>query len=75
MINLFLLSGVIYAFVLQNGKRLEVKAPISNINFSSEINDSSLIDADNIFVDEENPGVIYYIVQPGDNLSKIANKF
>ena len=82
--SLFINCLVITAFfylILNTNKfskvsTLKVEAYSTNLSIlKEEIPDGSTIDVNNIYIDDNLPGVIYYIVQPGDTLSKIALNF
>jgi len=55
---------------------LQVQAYTNNLSLlKQEIPDDSLINVNDIYIDNNLPGVLYYVVQPGDTLSKIASNF
>jgi len=81
LINLVVLTGFFYLLIDAN--KFEVyTAPIivqaysDNLSIlKEEIPDDSSINVNNIFIDKNLNWVITYIVQPWDNLSKIATNF
>ena len=80
-VNLVILTGFFY--LILNWKKFEqVQIPLAVQAYSNnlsllkeEITDGSTINPNNIYVNDDIPGVIYYVVQPGDTLSKIALNF
>ena len=84
MISVVVNTGVMTAFFylilnaynFSNFLPLRVQAYSTNLSIlKEEIPDGSTINVNSIYIDDDLPGVVYYIVQPGDTLSKIATNF
>jgi len=80
MVNLVVITGFFYlmlnAHKFSNFSPLKVQAYSNNLAILKEgIPDDSTINLSDIYIDDNLPGVVYYIVQPGDTLSKIAANF
>ena len=81
VINLVIITGFFYLmFNEYKFKKLElpvaVQAYSNNLKIlQEEIPDGSTINVDDIYVDDNLPWIVYYIVQPWDTLSKIALNF
>jgi LysM repeat protein len=80
MVNLVVVTGFFYLMLnadkFSNFSPLKVQAYSNNLAIlKEEIPDDSTINPSDIYIDDNLPGVVYYIVQPGDTLSKIAANF
>jgi len=81
LVNLVILTGFFYALFNANSFQTYaapsiVQAYSDNLTvLKQEIPDSSSINVNNIFINNDLNGVITYIVQPWDNLSTIATNF
>ena len=80
MVNLVVITGFFYLMLnankFSNFSPLKVQAYSNNLAIlKEEISDDSTINPSDIYIDDNLPGVVYYIVQPGDTLSKIAANF
>ena len=80
IVNLVVITGFFYlilnAYKFSNFSPLKVQAYSTNLSIlKEEIPDGSTINVNDIYIDGNLPGVVYYIVQPGDSLSKIAANF
>jgi len=78
--NLVIITGFFYlilnAYNFSNFSTSKVQAYSTNLTYlTEEVTDWSMINPANIYVDNNSEGVIYYIVQPWDTLSKIALNF
>ncbi len=80
IINFIVLSWFFYlilnSYNCSDFSTLKVQAYFTNLSIlKEEIPDKSTINVNNIYIDNDSEWVIYYIVQPWDNLSKIASNF